>query len=214
MKSQQWSKPMSNNALSRKTRLNWLIDTAVFAGALLASISGIYFLFFPSGGYRGGRNPYYGITLLFDRHTWDNLHTWTGIAMITAVVIHLVIHWSWVKTMVKRMISAVRGNGTPLSRGAMINIAIDVTIAASFLVAAFSGLYFFFFPEATRTALLFDRATWDMIHTWSGVLMITAALAHLAIHWRWIMNVTGRFFRSGGAAELKCAPEIKQQSPV
>jgi hypothetical protein len=205
---------MPNNTLSSKTRLNWLIDAAVFGGGLLASISGIYFLFFPSGGYRGGRNPYYGITLLFDRHTWDDLHTWTGIIMIAAVIIHLAIHWNWVKMMLKRTISAALAKGSPLSQGAKINIAVDVTIAASFLVAAVSGLYFFLFPEATRTVLLFDSATWDMIHTWSGVLMIAAALAHLAIHWRWIMNVTGRFFRSGRATEIKWEPEIKQQSPV
>jgi hypothetical protein len=201
---------MSSNSLSRKTRLNWLIDVVVFVGALLASISGIYFLFFPSGGYRGGRNPYYGITLLFDRHMWDDLHTWTGIVMIAAVVIHLVIHWSWVKTMVRRTISAARAHSSPLSQGAMINIAIDATIAASFLVAAISGLYFFFVPA--RTVLVFDNTTWDLIHTWSGVLMIAAALAHVTIHWRWIVNVTGRFFRIGRTTEIKWASDNKQKS--
>jgi len=205
---------MANNVLSPKTRLNWLIDAAVFLGGMLASISGIYFLFFPSGGYRGGRNPNYGITVLFDRHTWDDLHTWTGIIMIAAVVIHLAIHWSWVKTMVKRTISAARAQGSPLSQGAKINFAIDAVIAASFLVAAVSGLYFFFFPAATRTVLLFDSTTWNTIHTWSGVVMIAAALVHLAIHWRWIANVTGRFFRIGRTTEIKWASDNKQKSPA
>lgn len=42
--------------ISKQTRTNWLIDTAVFLGALVTALSGIYFLFFTSGGYQGGRN--------------------------------------------------------------------------------------------------------------------------------------------------------------
>ena len=78
--------------MSLQTRTNWLIDAAVFLSSVLAAITGIYFLFLPVGGYQGGRNPMYGIIFLFDRHTWDDLHTWTGIAMIAAAVIHLAFH--------------------------------------------------------------------------------------------------------------------------
>jgi hypothetical protein len=56
-------------------------------------LSGIYFLFVPFGGYRGGRNPVYGVTILFSRHAWDGLHTWSGVLMIAAAVFHLTIHW-------------------------------------------------------------------------------------------------------------------------
>ncbi len=53
--------------VSKQTRNNWLIDAAVFIGAVVAAITGIYFLFLPSGGYQGGRNPMYGVTILFER---------------------------------------------------------------------------------------------------------------------------------------------------
>jgi hypothetical protein len=39
---------------------------------------------------------------------------------------------------------------------------------------------------------LFSRTTWDVIHTWSGVAMIAAAILHFAIHWRWIVKVAGK----------------------
>ena len=45
------------NTFSARTRANWLIDFAVFAGGLLAALTGVYFLYLPSGGYRGGLNP-------------------------------------------------------------------------------------------------------------------------------------------------------------
>jgi hypothetical protein len=43
---------------------------------------------------------------------------------------------------------------------------------------------------------LFSRTTWDLIHTWAGATFIGAAAVHFWIHWRWIKNITSRFFLS------------------
>ena len=185
--------------MSLQTRANWLIDLTVLLGGLLASLSGIYFLFLPSGGYQGGRNPMYGVTLLFERHTWDDLHTWTGIAMIVAAAIHFAIHWQWVKTMARRIVNAIAAKGSGLSRGALLNVVADVTVATSFLLTAVSGLYFFIWPSqgaSISSVILFNSATWDLIHTWAFVIMVGAIMIHLWIHWRWVANVTSRFFLS------------------
>jgi len=189
--------------VSKQTQTNWLIDAAVFVGAILAALSGIYFLFLPSGGYQGGRNPWYGITILFSRHTWDDLHTWGGVLMIVAVVVHFAIHWDWVKMMTRRIVNAMRSRGSRLSRGALINVVIDLAVAVSFLLCALTGVYLLFAPSggfqggqnpAWDPGFLFSRTTWDLIHTWSGAALIVAAVIHLAIHWRWVMNVTRRVF--------------------
>lgn len=187
--------------LALQTRTNWIIDLSVFLGGLLAALSGIYFLFLPSGGYQGGRNPMYGVTILFDRHTWDDLHTWTGVAMIAAALIHLAIHWQWVKMMARRIVNAMRSKGTHFSQGAKVNVAIDALVAISFLVTAVSGLYFLFVPVEGRNAaaapvILFSSTMWDLIHTWAGVVMIGAVIVHFWIHWRWVVNVTSRFWLS------------------
>lgn len=190
---------MTKGTVSKLTRNNWLIDAAVFIGGLVAAVTGIYFLFLPSGGYQGGRNPMYGVTILFDRHTWDDLHTWFGVLMIAAVAIHFAIHWQWVKGMAKRMARGVLGQGARMNRHGYVNVAIDATVALSFLVAAISGIYFLFVPGnrwAPDPVLIFSRTTWDLIHTWSGVIMIVAAIIHFAIHWRWVTKVTRNVFRS------------------
>lgn len=200
--------------MSKQTRTNWLIDAAVFVGALVATLSGLYFLFFPSGGYQGGRNLTYGITILLGRHTWDNVHTWGGVLMIAAVVVHLTIHWGWVKMVSKRVVNAMRSRGSRLSRGAKINVAVDLSVAVSFLLCAVSGMYFLLTPSGGfqggsnpnwDPGLLLSRTTWDLVHTWSGVVLIVAAVIHLAIHWRWVKNVTQRFFLSLGQR-----PRIKE----
>jgi hypothetical protein len=195
----------SRNKLSSQTRNNWLIDAAVFVGAVAAILSGIYFLFVPSGGNQGGRNAMYGVTVLVNRETWGDLHTWGGVVMIGAVIVHLAIHWGWVKMMTRRTVNAMRSRGSRLSRGAKINVAINLAIALGFLLCAVSGCYFLFAPSGGfqggsnpgwDPGVLFSRTTWDLIHTWSGVVLIVAAVLHLAIHWRWIRNVTQRLVAS------------------
>jgi hypothetical protein len=179
--------------LSAKTKKNWLIDAALALGGLLAALSGVYFLFLPTGGYQGGRNPMYGVTILFERHTWEDLHTWSGVAMIVVAAIHLAIHWRWVKMMAVRVVNAIRTKGAGLSKGARVNVAINLVVAISFVLVSVSGVYFLLWPAGG------DSATgWDMIHTWSGVVMIAAVAVHLAIHWRWVKNVTVRMVRSLG----------------
>jgi cytochrome b subunit of formate dehydrogenase len=187
--------------MSSKTRANWLIDAAVALGGLLAALSGIYFLYLPSGGYRGGRNPAYGIQILFERHTWSDLHTWTGVLMIAAVAIHFAIHWNWVERMARRVTSVLGSGGTNLSRGAWFNLVLDAVVALSFLLCALSGIYFLLAPSAGGGAaqsagFLFSRTTWDMLHTWSGVVLSAAAVVHFAIHWRWVKNVSAKFVLS------------------
>lgn len=187
--------------MSNQTRANWLIDLAVFIGGILAGLSGIYFLFLPSGGYQGGRNPMYGITIFFERHTWSDIHLWGGVLMIAAIAVHLTIHWEWVKRMSRRSVKAVLGRNGSLSRGSWLNIAIDLAVAISFMVCALTGIYFLFAPSGglqggSDTGFLFSRTTWDLIHTWSGVMLGVAAAIHFAIHWRWVKNVSARFFLS------------------
>jgi drug/metabolite transporter (DMT)-like permease len=176
----------------------------LFIGGLVAAISGIYFLFLPSGGYQGGRNPFYGITILFSRHTWDELHTWFGVLMIAAAAVHFAIHWNWVKGTAKRLAKSLTRRGARMNRHGIVNVAIDATVAVGFLLAAVSGVYFMFVPGGGRAAdplFIFNQTTWDLIHTWSGVAMISAAIIHFAIHWHWVTKVTAKVFRSTLPAE-------------
>ncbi|MBC8265213.1 MAG: DUF4405 domain-containing protein [Anaerolineales bacterium] len=184
-------------------RNKWLLAAVVFLSGLVAALSGIYFLFVPSGGYQGGRNPTYGVTILFSRHTWDDLHAWGGVLMIVVAVVHFAIHWRWVKVMSKRTVKALFSREAKLAKGPRLNVAINLVIAVSFLLTAVSGIYLLFAPtggfQGGRNAgwdpmFLFSRTTWDLIHTWAGVVFIGAAVVHFWIHWRWIKNTTTRLF--------------------
>jgi len=183
--------------VSQQTRNNWLVNAALFISALTAVLSGIYFLFLPVGGYQGGRNPYYGIIILFERHTWDDIHTWGGVAMIAIAMLHIPMHWHWIVNMAKRTYKEITGKGAQMNPYGRFNLWLNVTVAASFLLTALSGLYFLLVPGAAHSSRLsatwiFSGAAWDVIHTWSGTVLIIAAVLHFAIHWRWVVKVTGK----------------------
>ena len=197
---------MSKRAkISLKNRMNWLLDATVFLGGILAALSGLYFLFVPSNGYQGGRNPMYGVTILFSRHTWDELHTWGGVLMMGAAGIHLAIHGRWIKMTGRRIVKVLHSREARMTKTVWFNLAINALVAISFLLTAASGVYFLFAPsggfQGGRNAgwdpmFLFSRTTWDLIHTWAGVVLIGAAAVHLGIHWQWVKSVTQRFFLS------------------
>jgi drug/metabolite transporter (DMT)-like permease len=69
------------------------------------------------------------------------------------------------------------------------NTALNVLVALSGLATAVTGIYLLFAPSGHGSS---QAVAWDLVHTWAGVVMIVAAAAHLAIHWRWVKNVTLR----------------------
>lgn len=184
---------LMKKGMSKITQRNWWIDAVLFGSALIAALSGLYFLYFPSGGYQGGRNPYYNIQVLFSRHTWGDLHIWGGVVMISIAIIHLILHWSWVVNMTRRMLKDLTGKNGKMNRRGRLNLLLNVLVGLSFLVTAISGVYFLFVPGGRGSVdpmFLFSRITWDLIHTWAGVTLIAAGVIHFAIHWRWVVNVS------------------------
>jgi Domain of unknown function (DUF4405) len=54
------------------------------------AVSGLVFFFDPAGRGAGGAS------WLLTRDAWRSLHDWFGLAMVTGVGIHLLVHWKWI----------------------------------------------------------------------------------------------------------------------
>lgn len=188
--------------ISKRTLNNLLIDSLLFFSGIITALSGIYFLFLPVGGYQGGRNPMYGVTIFFQRHTWTDIHIWASVAMMAIGAIHIPRHWAWIVSMTKRMFKMLRGQYKGMNAYGKFNLGVNILIGLSGLVTTLSGLYFLLVPGASHSSLapdpmwLFNRVTWDMIHTWSGVVMILTAVVHFYIHWLWICKVSNKCWRA------------------
>jgi len=182
--------------LSAQTRNNILLDMPMGISGLASVLTGIYFLFLPIGGFQGGRNPYYGLVLFFERHTWGDLHTWTSVIVMALAALHIPIHWSWITRMTRTGARALIGR-TKLNKSSIFNLMINILIGLSGLVCGISGLYFLFEPvlvPAGSGAWIFTGLIWDMIHTWSGVVVTAAASLHFGIHWRWVVKVLNKYW--------------------
>ena len=185
-----------NSSLTPKLRQNWWIDAILALGTVVAIASSLYFLAFPIGGYQGGRNFYYDFTVIFSRQTWNIIHTWSGVAMIMAALIHILIHWGWITGTINRTWQVILKKRKGFRMRLTYNILLDAIIAVSFLICAISGVYFMFFAESgpSNEVILFSKSTWDLIHTWSGVMMTITAILHFILHWKWITNITRKMF--------------------
>ena len=185
-----------NSSLTSKLRQNWWVDAILALGALVAIVSSLYFLAFPIGGYQVGRNFYYDFTVIFSRQTWDIIHTWSGVAMVMAALIHILMHWGWIKGTINRTWQVIRSKREGFGSRLTYNILLDAIIAVSFLICAISGVYFMFFAQSgpSSDVILFSKSTWDLIHTWSGVTMTITAILHFVLHWKWVTNITKKMF--------------------
>ncbi len=188
--------------MSAQTRTNWLIDATAFLGVFLAALSGISFLFLPSGDDLRG------------------LHTFGSGLTIVACTVHLARHWQWVKTMTGRCVNALLSRQVSLSRGARLSIVINIVVALSFLIAVISGFllhqrsdssgewdegplggfrggrpgnFLGGRPANRDVASVFQWVTLDLIHLWAAGTLIGAVAVHLWSHWRWVTNVTRQF---------------------
>jgi hypothetical protein len=136
----------------------------------------------------------YGVTILFERHTWEELHMWTGFLMVIAALIHILVHWKWIVNMARRLWTQFTTRQSQFNQRSRNNLLINFAIGLSFTIAAISGVYLFFVPGGSHGVIdpliLFTRKTWVLIHTWAGIFMIAAFVTHFYIHWRWVVKVS------------------------
>jgi hypothetical protein len=164
------------------TNINLLFDIVIFTAFLLA---------------------------LDPRATGLTIHEWLGIALVAAIITHLLLHWKWIAQIVARFF---RKLGGPTRLNAIINLLFFV----DFTIVIFSGL------TISRTALPslgihFGRDLYlRRLHTISTNLAVFLLGLHAAVHWKWVLNaikryvvkpVAGLFQR--GPSDLPALPEVK-----
>jgi hypothetical protein len=79
-----------------KAKVNYWVDVGIGIAGLLSALSGLVFLLpgDPTSGVLG-------ISYL----AWNTLHTWSSLAAIAGVVGHMALHWKWMLSMTRQMLS-------------------------------------------------------------------------------------------------------------
>lgn len=77
-----------------KPKLNYLIDFISALVFMILSFSAII-LFFSEKRIRGGGNK---LILGILRKNWVSIHDIFGLVFIGLIIIHLILHWKWIKS--------------------------------------------------------------------------------------------------------------------
>jgi hypothetical protein len=85
---------MSNN----KGETLWFVNVLSFILFSILTITGLINWLIITGGYRGE-----GGFLMSLRHFFRGIHEWTALLFIIVVVIHLVLHWPYIKSHLKKL---------------------------------------------------------------------------------------------------------------
>ena len=81
------------------------------------------------------------------------------------------------------------------------NWIVVLVLSLSGLFTILSSIYFLFLPKGGYQGgrnsyygivVLFTRSSWDLIHTWAGIILIALAAIHIPLHWVWIKTMTKR----------------------
>ena len=183
------------HSLSKHTLRRWWLNALMLLVIIGLTFSSLYFLVY-SGGFQGGRNPYYNKVVLFNRPTWDSIHLWTGLAIIITLIIHILWHRDWFTNMFKRCKNLLTCRVGYKNVTAWLNIFVNGMAAIAFIVAAVSGVLLFFIPGGRGTSEMvyfyLTKDAWKIMHNWSGSVMLLLVFVHYIIHWGWVRKVTRR----------------------
>jgi len=98
----------------RRVTINYLVDAVALLNLILLMATGVILKWIlPPGsgggygrGYRGGRGPE-DVKQLLDlgRHDWGDIHFILSLLFIFLMLVHLILHWSWIKTSTRALFS-------------------------------------------------------------------------------------------------------------
>jgi hypothetical protein len=90
------------------------------------------------------------------------------------------------------------------------NYWVDVAIGFAGLGSAVSGLVLLMPGDPTVGILGLGYQVWSNLHTWSSLMAILGVVAHMALHWKWLVAMTKQMIRP---ARVQQASERIAEAP-
>ena len=90
----------------RRATVNFVIDAMAFLAFVCLTVTGVLLKYAPRG--RGGGPHGSGDWLGVSHEVWSDIHFVASIVFVVLILVHIILHWSWVKTSVKSMFASSR----------------------------------------------------------------------------------------------------------
>ncbi|MFZ7101806.1 MAG: DUF4405 domain-containing protein [Peptococcaceae bacterium] len=165
--------------------------------------SGAHFGMCASQGTGIGGN-YYNV-LGMSRYMWVDIHNWVSVILLGIIIVHIVMHWSWVVETLKRTKSYFNGPVKKVTEQYVASIALFILFA----VDCFSGFvlwlilprgsldYYNMLSGSGRTFWGLQRDIWVDIHAWIATLIVAIIIIHVILNWKWVVNVSQKILKWG-----------------
>jgi hypothetical protein len=130
-----------------RARMNYWVDVAIGVAGVVSAISGLIFLL--PGDLSSG-------VLGLSYQAWSGVHTWSSLAVVLGVGVHLVLHWKWVVSMTKEALSSTFGQtmkepassgasggeeGRLLGRRAFLTLGGAAAVATGLMIAGYKAIF-------------------------------------------------------------------------
>lgn len=118
------------------------------------------------------------------------LHEWISLIFIVPFIIHLLLHWDWLKKSFSRVTNKI-------SAKERFNTLWNYLIYLIMLLVFVSG---FLVSVALLPVISIEiqiQDFWEKLHHDSATLIMPMLGVHLALHWHWIVKLSKRMFKKG-----------------
>jgi len=115
------------------------------------------------------------------------LHEWLSVLFIVPFIIHLLLHWDWIKRSFSRL--------PKVSKKEKFNIVWSYLLYLMMLFVFVSG---FLVSVALLPALNIDlqiQAFWSKMHNGSATFIMPMLGIHLALYWNWMVTFSKRMWQ-------------------
>ena len=118
------------------------------------------------------------------------VHEWLSVLFVVPFAVHLLLHWDWIKQSAKRFTKHI-------SAKERFSLVWNYLLYVMMLLATVSGFLVSVALLPTLNIELHIQDFWSKIHHDSATLIMPIIGVHLALHWRWIVNLTKRMRMKG-----------------
>jgi hypothetical protein len=110
-----------------RTLVNIIIDL-VATLLLFGMIATGYLLRFPLPPGTNKTLTLWGLS----RHQWGDIHFWISLGLLAVLVIHLVLHWNWIVTVIGKRCHVIKTSQPSLVRSAISTLGVFLTLCIAF----------------------------------------------------------------------------------
>ena len=128
--------------------------------------------------------------------TGGTIHEWLGIALAVSVIVHLLLHWKWIAATVKRILGK-------MVLAQRLKTIVNILIFIDVVMVMMTGILIS--KDVVRTlGLNFanNNHFWKTLHALSADWMIYLLGVHLALSWKWIVNMFKKVFHIKGKKQV------------